>query len=233
MIGRGRFPVTAQRTAAEGAGTLDLVKLGRILWSELPLMATINLLLGLGGAAVAVTAVSVILLSPLVAALLLGPLWIGAVATCDRLLAGETPGIGDLFAEMRRRARTGIALAFLPAAVATVLLGSLAILNASDSARWMLFPIAVDILVLATLGCGCITVFPLAVGTELRGRERWIVAVALAGRRLTATLGLIAAVVLLALAARYADPFLALVALAPFCLLTTATVRAVGSEAGR
>jgi hypothetical protein len=210
-----------------------LVRLGRIVWSELPLMAAINLLLGLGGAAVAATAVSVVLLAPLVAAFLLGPVWLGAVATCDRLLAGETPGIGDFFAEVRRRARTGIALAVVPAVVATVLLGSLALLHAADGARWMLIPIAVDVLVLAILGCGCITVFPLAVATELRGRERWIVGLALAGRRLTATLGIAAAVILLALAARYAGPFFALVALAPLCLLTTATVRSVASEAGR
>lgn len=211
----------------------DAARLARLVWSELPLLAVVDLLAGLAAAVVAVTALSVAPLAPVVAAVLLGPVWIGAVACCDRLVAGDPCGIRDLLREIRCRARTGIALAIVPAAAAALLLGSIRILTVRDGQRWMLAPIAVDATVLIVLACGCLTVFPLAVATELRGRERWFAAIGLAGQNLTASLGIVALAILLLLSVRFIGPFLAFSMVGPFCLLITATARAAITTSSR
>ena len=220
-------------TRRPNGGGLDLVRLGRIAWSEVPLLAVIDLLLALAGAVVAVATLSVVMLAPVVAALLLGPVWIGATASCDRLLTGDALGIRDLCSEIRRHARTGAGLALAPATVATLLLGSIGIHTRTDGQRWLLLPIAVDAAVLSVLAFGCIAVFPLAVATELRGRERWFAAIALAGQNLTASFGVAAIVILLALSARQIGPFIALMMAGPLCLLVTAIARRAVHDAAR
>src|SRR3712207_900521 len=91
--------------ASSGDSTY-LLGLALVIRSQVPLLATVGLLVALAGAVVAATTVSVAVLAPVVAAVLLGPVWLGATATCYRLLEGEAPGIRDLWAETRRRART-------------------------------------------------------------------------------------------------------------------------------
>ena len=239
MLSRDRLPATGQTLAARSDarpptnGDVDLVRLGRIVRSAVPVIAAIDLLLGLAGALVVAATLSVVLLAPLVAALLLGPVWLGATATCDRFLAGDQPGIRDLGAEIRRRAGTGVGLALGPAIVATLLLGTAGLHTATDGQRWLLIPIAIDAVVLTVLVFGCIAAFPLAIATDLRGRERWVAAIALAGQHLTASLGIAAIVVLLAVSVRLLGPFIALVVAGPLCLLVTATARDHMSEAAR
>ena len=232
-------PATRRATGARSGtrrpngGNLDLVQLSRIALSEVPLLAVINLLVALAGAVVVGVTLSAVLLAPVVAALLLGPVWIGATAVCGRLIAGDALGIRDLGSEIRRHARTGVGLALVPATVATLLLGSVGIRAATDGQRWLAVPIAIDAVVLSVLGFGCISVFHLAVATELRGWERWFAAIAVAGRDLTASFGVAAIVVLLALSARQLGPFIALVMAGPLCLLVTATARHALHKAAR
>jgi len=204
---------------------LDLILLGRLIWSELPLMAVINLMVVLSGTLVLATAIAFAPIAPLVGAILLGPVWVGATVGCSRLLAGDASGIGDLCRDIRQHALTGIRLALVPAVVVAVLMGSLAVESASDGQDWLLLPIAVDVMVLILLLFGSITAFTLAVATELHGRERWLAALVLAGRNLTVCLGIGALVVLLLLSVTIAGPFLALIAAGPLCLMTTAATR--------
>lgn len=227
---RSRAATPARSGGRRRTETLDLVRVGRLVWSELPLLATINLLVALAATVALATALTAVVLAPLVAALLFGPVVIAAVAACDRLLGGEAVGIRDLVREIRRRARTGVALALVPATVVTLLLGSLALPTTAADRRWVLVPIAIDAAVLIVLAFGCLTVFPLAVATELRGRARWFAAIGLAGQNLTASLGLVAIPILLALSVTVVGPFLALIAAAPFCLLTTAATRSFVPE---
>ncbi len=58
---------------ATAANALDLPAIGRLVWSELPVLAVIDLLITLGVAVVAVVAMTVAALAPLVAAVLIGP----------------------------------------------------------------------------------------------------------------------------------------------------------------
>lgn len=197
----------------------------KLIWSELPLMMVISLLVTLASAVIAVLVVTVAVAAPLVSAVLIGPLWLGAVAICAHMLAGDAVGIRDLGAAIRHHARTGIELAMLPAIVATLLIGSVGILTANDDQRWLLLPIAVDAIALVVLVLGCITVFPLAAMTDLRGRARWLAALALAGRNLAAILGIAALVILLALSIRSVGPILILIAGGPLALLCAATTR--------
>lgn len=205
---------------------VDLVAVGRLIGQELPLLATIGLLLALVGSVVAAVSLAAPLLAPVVAALGFGPVWLGATAGCDRLLGGEPVEQRDLGRLIGRHAQTGIGLALLPATVATLLLGSLAILAARPEQRWMLLPIAVDVAALAVLAGGGIAVFPLAATTRLRGRRRWAVALALAGRAPMATAGIAAIAILIALSARHVAPFFGPIMAAPLCLLATAVTRA-------
>jgi hypothetical protein len=221
ITGRQRPKTKDQRPA----NSLDLVRLGRLIWTELPVMMVINLLVTLAAAVIAMTVVSMAVVAPLLAALLLGPVWIGAVAVSERMLTGDAVGMRDLVTAIRRHARTGIGLAAVPAIVAMLLAGSISILAAHEEQRWLLAPIAVDATLLSVLLLGCITAFPLAVMSEARGMARWIVALALAGRQLVAVMGIAALLVLLALSVQLIGPWLAMLAAGPLALLCAAVTR--------
>ncbi len=226
--GHSRTPTQWIQATPPAADALDLPLVGRLVWTELPVLAVIDLLITLGVAVVAVVAVTVAALAPLVAAVLIGPVWLGGTAICNRILGGDAVGPRDVFIEVGRRAATGTRIALLPGVVATLLIGSLTIRSSGAASRsWMTLPIALDALILVVVVFGSLTVFPLAVLTSLSGRARWLAALALAGRHLTVSAGLLAIVVLLIVSMKLVGPFLVLVAAGPFCLLVTATVRSV------
>jgi hypothetical protein len=203
--------------------SIDLMHLGRVIWADLPLLMVINLLATLAGTVVMGVALAVAVLGPVVAALLMGPVWIGAIAISRCILGGEAAGVRDLALLMRRYARTGIGLAMLPATVAAILIASAGIRSANPDDRWLMLPIIIDALVLVVLSLGAILAFPLAIMTGVRGRDCWVAALALAGRNLLATLGVAALIVLLALSARFLGPMLLLIAAGPLAVLCTAT----------
>jgi hypothetical protein len=228
-------PIEATATTE---GDVDLVRIGRLIWSELPLLVGINLAMTLAGTVVAVTLVTIAPLGPIVAALLLGPIWLGSTAICLRLDNRESPGWRDLIREIIARAGTGIRLALVPAVVASMLIGSIALMTADDGRRWMLAPIAADALVLIILLFGCLTVFPLAIVGDLGGRDRWLLSISLAGRHLVVSVGIVALAVLIALSLRVVGPFLAIILAGPYCLLVSVTARQTllapgGAEASR
>lgn len=215
---------TAYRPQTTDHG-IDLAQFGHIVWAELPLLMAVNLLMTLAGTVVMGAALAVAALAPIVAAVLMAPIWIGAIAVSCRILGGEAAGVRDLASLIHRHARTGIALAMLPAVVAALLIASAGILDANRDERWLMLPIAVDALVLVVLSLGAILAFPLSFMTGLRGRDCWVAALALAGRNLVATLGIAALIVLLALSARYLGPMLMLVAAGPLAALCSAVTR--------
>lgn len=212
--------------------TVDLIALGRLIWSELPLFALMGLLLTVAMTIVSVLALTLALVAPIAAALLIGPIWLAGTSVSLRLLAGADPGMRGYVSELRHRALDGAVLALPLAIVTTLLLGTVAIVNAASGRTWLLLPIGVDAIVLILLIFGALTVFPLAVATELRGRKRWLIGIALAGRFPIASIGLLAAALLLALSIRFVGPFLALAAAGPYCLLVTATVQRMMLDSG-
>ena len=206
----------------------DLIQLARVVWSEAPLLAVIDVCIALGAAAVAAAAVVAVALAPFVAALLLGPVWIAAVASCERIRDGNGTGVAGFLGDIRRHGRTGAALALVPATVAALLIGSVELFSIGQARGWMLAPIALDAAVLIVLGFGSLAVFPLAVTTSLSGRDRWFAAIAWAGRHLIKSLGVAAITILLALSVRLAGPVLVFIAAAPLCLIVVSLTRPAG-----
>lgn len=219
----------ADRSGGDGSLPGEARRL--LLWEGLPLLAALDLLLVLAGSVAAFSLLTLGAAGPLLAAILLGPVWIGGTAACGRLLAGETPGARALLGEIRRHGRAGIALALPFGVVASLLLGTLAIGAGAEGPDWLLAPVAVDALVLVLLATGGTMVFTLAVETDLGGRARWLVALGLAGRNPMPCGGVLAAAVLLAISAANWGPFLASLLAGPGCLLTTAVARRARREA--
>jgi uncharacterized membrane protein YesL len=215
--------------AREGASAVDngvdLVKLARTIWSEMPLLMAANLLLTFGISISLLIGLSIPPLGPILAAVLIGPVWLGTVAACDGILGNQGPGWRDLLKGIRHHARTAIGISLVPAAVGTILILSLDLVGRHHDQRWLWFPIGADAVVLTVLMLGAFTIFPLAVSSTSSGRERWIEALGFAGKHLTATLGMASLLVLLALSIRYTGPFFALVMSAPIAMLSTAVVR--------
>jgi hypothetical protein len=206
------------------------VQVGRLVWTELPVLMLISLLATLAATVTMGVAVAVAALAPLVAAVLLGPAWIGSTTICARLLAGDAVGARSLVSAIWRRWRTGMGLSMPPAIVAMVLIGTASIRSGHEDQAWLLLPLGVDALILILLLLGGVMVFPLSVMTGLRGRDCWLAALALVGRNLVSTLGVAALVVLLALSVRYLGPILLLIAAGPLVLLCTAVTRGAIAE---
>lgn len=204
---------------------IDLRYVGLVLWRELPLVLTLGLLATLAGGLTAIVAVAFSPLAPLAAAVTIGPIWMAMVAVAADLLDGRAVNVRQLAATLRRWAPTGIATAMVPAAVATLLLGSLGVLSAHPEQRWLLAPVALDATVLAVLALGAFGVFPLALVDRRSTRRRWITALGLAGRDLVTTLGLAALVVLLALSTQLVGPLVVALMAGPLAVLSTATTR--------
>lgn len=227
-VGRGSPGHQRTPEPAAAADALDLPAIGRLVWSELPILAVIDLLFTLGVAVVAVVAMTVAALAPVVAAVLIGPVWLGGTAICNRTLDGDGVALRDVPVEVGRRAVTGMRIALVPGVVATLLIGSVTIQAAGGGSRtWMMLPIAVDSLVLTVVAFGCLMAFPLAVLSDLSGVGRWRTALVLAGRYPLMSAGLLAFGVLLLVSIRLVGPVVLLAAAGPFCLLVTATARSV------
>ena len=223
-----RPPARPPDRPAEGGSSahLDLLAVARLIWSELPTLALLDLLFTVAAALVAAVALVAVPLAPLAAAVQLGPLYLAGTRIGARALSGESVGPQALFRELPGNWRTGAGIALLPAGVLAVLIGSVILLGSGQAGSgWVLVPVLVDAVVLLVVAAGCVVVFPLAAMTSLGYRERWLVAVALAGRHLVSCLGLIAIVILLAVSVRLVGPVLLFVAIGPFCLLNAAAVR--------
>jgi hypothetical protein len=208
------------------ADRLNLAQIARLIWAEFPLMMAMNLLVTLAVSITGLFFVALIPLGPLTAALLLGPTWLGLTATCHEILEGDTPGWLELIHSVRASARRGIRLAFLPAAVATVLVLTIGLHTANQDQAWLIAPIALQAFVLTILAIGLVPLYPLAILRAGSDRDLWVSALALAGRNLIPVLGIIALLVLLALSIRMVGPLLALLFAGPIALLSTAMVRA-------
>lgn len=228
MIPRSvRFSPRSETRRLDGGP--DLVLLGRLIWTELPMLAAINLGFCLGASIVLMIAMAIPPLAPLAAAVLLGPLWAGAIASALRIADGDAGGIAVLMADTCRHARTGLRLALPPAFVATVLLGTASLFAAAGRPAWMFAPIALDLVVVSVLALGSIWVVPIGVSAPFRGRRRWIEAFATGGRHPAATLGIAAIGVLATLSAVRIGPFGALILPGPICLLIAATYRSIAA----
>jgi hypothetical protein len=147
---------------------------GMTVWSNLPLLLVMDVALFVGAVpAVALFVGGGSLLAPLVGAITLGPLWAGVVAVADRMVRGEAVSLRIFVGNVRRHARSGIAVSLVPAVVVTAILGTLAILATRTEQLWLFVPLLVDSSVLILVLLAGLAVFSLGTTGGLRGWTLW------------------------------------------------------------
>lgn len=172
-------------------------RVGEAIWSNLPLLLVMD-----GALFVAALPAAALfffggsLLAPLAAALALGPVWAGSVASADRMIRDEAVHVRDFAESVRQYAWRGISVSLVPAVVATAALGTLAILE-STGERWLLAPLFADGSVSILVFLAGFSVFSLATTGGLRGWALWRASLEVAAADPMATLGSVAILILL------------------------------------
>ncbi len=159
----------------EEVDALGALAVLRVMWHNLPLELAVNIAIivaAIPAGVVALTASSLIAVP--VAALCLGPLWMGSITVSLDLLDGRAVSFGAVVRTSRRQARRGWSIAFVPTAVLMAAVGSLAILTNHPRERWVVVPLSIDGALLTLLGLASLYAFPLAAMTALRGRRLWL-----------------------------------------------------------
>lgn len=213
------------RAGAEGEGADQGLpaRAARTIWYNLPVLLAMDLVLLAGAApAAALFFGGGSLLAPLVAALTLGPLWAGVVASADGMVRDEAVGVRAFANNVRRFARRGVAVSLLPSAVATAMVGTLGLLEASPGSRWLFVPLFVDGSVATLLVVAGFSAFSLATTGGLGGRTLWRTSLAVAAAGPMATVGTLALIVLLALLCGWAGPGILPFLPAPFAVYLSA-----------
>jgi len=161
------------------------------------------------------------LMAPVVAMLLVGPFWMGAVAVTDDLARDTVASPWNYLRLVRRHAARSIGISLAPAAVAVILLGTLDVFSAHPDKKWLAIPLFADCSVAVLVVIACFSAYSLgAIG--LRGRSLWAAALTRAASRPAATAGSFALVILIGLAIVRLTPLAALLA-APFAVLLSTT----------
>jgi hypothetical protein len=207
----------------EGADQRLPVRAAQAIWYNLPVLLAMDLVLLAG----AVPAAALLfgggsLLAPLVAALTLGPLWAGVVASADGMVRDEAIGVRAFANNVRRFARRGVAVSLLPAAVVTAIVGTLGLLEASPGSRWLFVPLFVDGSVATLLVVAGFSAFSLATTGGLGGWHLWRTSLAVAAAGPMATVGTLALLVLLGFLCGWAGPGLLPFLPAPFAVYLSA-----------
>lgn len=167
--------VAAQELDAEH--TRLPVWVGQTIWSNLPLLLAIDAVLFVGAIpAVALFFGGGFLLTPLVGALTLGPLWAGTVAATDRMVRNETVSVVAFARSVRQYAMRGITVSVVPALVATAILGTLYIMEARPDEQWLFVPLLADGSVATLVFLAGFSAFSLATTGGLKGWTLWRVA---------------------------------------------------------
>ena len=196
------------------------------LWGDLPLLLALDLILVVAAIPpLLVIAAGAVPLAPILAAFTLGPVWAAATAALGRILDGDAVPARAIPGLIRRHARSGVAVAIVPAAALTAGLGTLAILAAHPGQRWLLVPLFVDgsVAVLALLGA--VTAVPLANEPGRRGRALWGAALGRVAATPVPVVGVAAVVVRAWVGGRVVGPVAPVVLLAPIAALAVAVTR--------
>ncbi len=199
------------------------VRVAATVWWNLPLLLAVDLILLLGAVPAIVVAVVTPVAAPLVAALTVGPLWIATIALSDRLWTGRAGSLPRFFRLVRRHGRAGIALALVPAAVVTMLLGTLRIMEVHPDQRWLLLPLLLDGSALVLVTLAGFAVASLAVATRRCGRRVWRDALALVAAKPAATITIVTLLVLIGSVVRLLGPVFLVTIMAPMAVVLSAT----------
>jgi hypothetical protein len=150
-------------------------------WRHLPLLVAIDVLLVLAAVPAAVMLVTGhAVLAPLVAALFVGPIWAGTIATTDRLFNHNETTLRMLLLNIGQHAWTGITVSFAPAAIVAMTIGTLGLLVETRGQAWLLPSLFVDGCAITLVVLAQPSLFSLATGRRLRGLALWKTALALA-----------------------------------------------------
>jgi hypothetical protein len=199
---------------------------GRAIWENLPNLLVIDLCFALAVMpALLVSAAGGLLAAPLLLAVGVGPVWLAALAAGEAILDGEIVSARRMFGMLRVHAKRGVALALIPSAIVTILLGTLQLAGNGEQRRWMLAPLAVDALALSLvvivgLGAGWLAARGNALNRDLMRRGAL-----LAGSAPQVIGGMIAVLVLIAVSVQLIGPLMAIILAAPFALFACACFR--------
>ena len=212
------------------------VTLARTIWDNVPLLLVIDAALAMAAFPVLLAAgFGAVYFAPLLAALLLGPIWLAAMHVAGKLLDGDGVSIGAFFRAIREYGTAGIHVAIVPGVLMSVMLATLDLFGRNEGQNWMLLPVAVDGMLAMT---AIVLFFPaslLTVSNGLSGRNLWRQAAFLAGVSPMATLGMIAGLATVWIVTQFVGPLAIVLLAAPVSLFTVAVFRwsAVSHGIGR
>ena len=204
----------------------------RGIWPNLPVLAVISALCCLA-------LVPPLLVSPgptpigvLLAAALLGPVWMAAISVTDGIVDGQDRSLRDLFTGLPRLAGAGLRTAAVPAALAASALLAGGMYSARPSAVWLLPCIAVSGagLVFAVLALPFAFSWRLVTGQS--GRRLWFAACVQALARPVLALGTLAFAALSVLAGTSWAVSLLMLTPGPLALICSVASRAARRDLG-
>jgi uncharacterized membrane protein YesL len=200
-----------------------------LVWANLPLLLVLDAVLALAAVPAGVAVLSGgYLVAPVLAGMIVVPVWTAVVAATDRMAAGDAVSLRTWARLFCRHAVRGLAFGLVAAAASTATLGALAARAVLPELGWLALPLIVDGSVLVLLAVAGLSVFSLATTGGLRGWTLFRAALELAATHKLATAGTVGLLVLLAFLVMWL-PGSAVVLPAPLAVyLSVWTAAAVG-----
>jgi len=158
------------RIGADNRGLVHYLLTG--LWPNLPVLLVGGFLVCLGLVFTTVVSRGVNPVSVLLTAVIVAPVFAGLVACGNRIVAGDTVGVGELFCSVSRFWWVGLRVALVPAFALALALVALEVLNQT---RLALVPLAISGAVTVVTTLGATVALPLRVDQPRRtGFALWL-----------------------------------------------------------
>lgn len=168
----------------------------RAVWPNLPVLAIASILCCLALVPSLVVSPGPTPIGALLAAALLGPVWMAVISVTDAIIAGEDRSIRDLLTALPRQAWTGLRTAVVPGALAASTLLAWGMYTDRPSASWLVASIALSGAALLFVTLALPFVFSWRLLTGSSGRRLWLGACVQALARPVLALGTLAFAVL-------------------------------------
>jgi len=225
MIHRTR-PVSNRREPDPQVDQWLAITVARAIWDNLPLLLVIDAALAFAAfPAMLAAGFGAIYLAPVLAALLMGPIWLAAMQVASKLLDGDGVSTRMFLRAIRDLGGAGLKVAIVPGALMSLMLATLELYGRNEGQRWMLVPVAIDGMLAMT---ALVLFFPaslLAASSNLSGRRLWRQAALLAGVSPMATLGMLAGLATVWIVTQMVGPLAIVLLAAPVALFTAAVFR--------
>lgn len=164
-------PLARADAVAATSLPLTIVKLS---WRYLPLLVVMDALVTVAAIPVAALLFAGgFVVAPLLAALTVGAVWAGVVATTDRLVRDEEVSLQLLLRNIAEHALTGISVSLAPALIVSTGIGTLFAFAEAPDRTWLLPSLFVDGCALTLSLLAQPSLFSLATGPRLRGLALW------------------------------------------------------------